>query len=364
MERLLASVRTLLIDAALESKDDIAPEMDPFSCALARQCFINEYVFHVSDVEREASAALRAKLRSELLWPKPILDLWHPAHCAMPSYVPLHHARPRAAILSRNGRPRCGPDRPTGAASRRTRPEYRAATAGLTAITDETSVLRFASNTRKTPIRAGPRSPRQQSESGIARPCAQGEFPAHAAARCRRTGGARHSDRGLRHRPAVDPRRRDVSQAARVLAIDLSLASLAYAQTQGRRTGLTNIEYAQADIVAFEPDRTFDVIEASGVLHHLADPMHGWSCALAIAQAGRFHAARLSTASLHARTSWRRGSSSRRGGYDANAEEHPPLSPESADGARSALAVTIFFRRISTASAHAVTCYSTCRNIG
>ena len=63
---------------------------------------------------------------------------------------------------------------------------------------------------------------------------------------------------------------------ARVLAIDLSLASLAYAKRKSDAAGVA-IEYAQADILALAPDRRFDMIESSGVLHHLAEPMRGWA---------------------------------------------------------------------------------------
>jgi len=63
---------------------------------------------------------------------------------------------------------------------------------------------------------------------------------------------------------------------AQVLAIDLSLASLAYARRMTRMLGLRNIEYAQADILNLGTvGRRFDVIESVGVLHHLADPAAG-----------------------------------------------------------------------------------------
>ena len=62
LERLLTCVRTLLLDAALESKDDISREMMPFACALARQCFINEYVFACLGGRAGGVVAWRGKL--------------------------------------------------------------------------------------------------------------------------------------------------------------------------------------------------------------------------------------------------------------------------------------------------------------
>jgi SAM-dependent methyltransferase len=62
-----------------------------------------------------------------------------------------------------------------------------------------------------------------------------------------------------------------------VLAVDLSLASLSYAKRKTRELGLSNIEYAQADILRIGSiRRDFDVIESGGVLHHLDDPFAGW----------------------------------------------------------------------------------------
>ena len=72
-----------------------------------------------------------------------------------------------------------------------------------------------------------------------------------------------------------------------MLAIDLSLSSLSYAQRKTRELGLQNIEYAQADILALGSiGRSFDVIDASGVLHHLSDPAAGWRQLLALLRPG------------------------------------------------------------------------------
>jgi SAM-dependent methyltransferase len=70
---------------------------------------------------------------------------------------------------------------------------------------------------------------------------------------------------------------------ARILAIDLSRANLAYARRRTREEGLRNIEYAQADILRLGGiGRTFDRIDAVGVLHHLADPKAGWRVLLSL----------------------------------------------------------------------------------
>ena len=62
-----------------------------------------------------------------------------------------------------------------------------------------------------------------------------------------------------------------------VLAVDLSLTSLAYAERKTRELGIGNIEYRQADILALGAlAERFDVVDCTGVLHHLEDPVAGW----------------------------------------------------------------------------------------
>jgi SAM-dependent methyltransferase len=73
----------------------------------------------------------------------------------------------------------------------------------------------------------------------------------------------------------------------RVLAIDLSLASLCYAKRMAQSYRLTNIEFAQADIMRLASiGREFDYIDASGVLHHLADLWEGWRILLSLLRPG------------------------------------------------------------------------------
>jgi SAM-dependent methyltransferase len=74
---------------------------------------------------------------------------------------------------------------------------------------------------------------------------------------------------------------------ANVLAIDMSLASLAYARRKAREAKVPNIEFAQADIMNLASiGRRFDKIEVIGVLHHLVDPLAGWRILLSLLRPG------------------------------------------------------------------------------
>jgi SAM-dependent methyltransferase len=74
---------------------------------------------------------------------------------------------------------------------------------------------------------------------------------------------------------------------ASILALDLSLASLAYAKRKTLEAGLDQIEYRQADLLALgELNERFDLIECSGVLHHLQDPFAGWRILAALLKPG------------------------------------------------------------------------------
>lgn len=59
----------------------------------------------------------------------------------------------------------------------------------------------------------------------------------------------------------------------RVLAIDVSAVSLAYARRMSEELGIKNITYRQMDIKALPTlNQTFDIVECLGVLHHFQEP--------------------------------------------------------------------------------------------
>jgi SAM-dependent methyltransferase len=75
---------------------------------------------------------------------------------------------------------------------------------------------------------------------------------------------------------------------ARVLAIDLSRASLAYAERKRIELGVANLEHAQADITELGDIGRFDLVSSVGVLHHLEDPLAGWRRLAATLEPGGF----------------------------------------------------------------------------
>ena len=61
-----------------------------------------------------------------------------------------------------------------------------------------------------------------------------------------------------------------------ILAVDLSLTSLAYAKRKTEELGYKNIKYLHADILQLDKsNKKFDIIESSGVLHHMKEPIAG-----------------------------------------------------------------------------------------
>jgi 2-polyprenyl-3-methyl-5-hydroxy-6-metoxy-1,4-benzoquinol methylase len=62
-----------------------------------------------------------------------------------------------------------------------------------------------------------------------------------------------------------------------VTAIDLSNASIAYAERKTQELNISNISYYNCDILNLEKlNQKFDLIECQGVLHHMSDPKLGW----------------------------------------------------------------------------------------
>jgi SAM-dependent methyltransferase len=267
-ERLFTAVRRRLLlvppahDAALE-----------FVEALAEQCFLNEYLFHVTAQEAAALDSAISRLGDALagggtLDDAIVRDALRVATYRLPADLPfadrLLEAAAGRAPLDRLValtivEPRA--DRaavadvpvlaaPSDATSQRVQAQYEA-----------NPYPRWRSLTVPVPGAALAGLARYVDAATIAR---LGHQPRVLVAGC--GTGAHAIPCAVKYGPR-----------AKVTAIDLSRPSLAYAMRRARSLGVGGITFAQADILALD-DRVgpFDVIECGGVLHHMADPVAGW----------------------------------------------------------------------------------------
>ena len=278
LERFLTNARRAVLVRAIETQasDALDPDLLNVACALARQCFINEYVFGESEGEREQVGALRDALVTALQSGGPIPALWP---VAVASYMALHSISGADALLDM-----AWPEVVAGVLVQQVQEpkaeqQLRASIPLLTPIADRVSVL-VKRQYEENPYPRWPEPmPPSKPLSFDDYMCLQ--FP---LAPFQRLGKA-NVDILI---AGCGTGRQSISTAqnivgAQVLAIDLSLTSLGYAKRKTLALGLGNIEYAQADILQLGSiGRTFDVIEAGGVLHHLADPWAGWRMLLAL----------------------------------------------------------------------------------
>jgi SAM-dependent methyltransferase len=281
LERLLSSIRAALLEAAARPTGEIARELGPFMVSLARQCFANEYVFDVSDAERQAFAWLRTSVRTALASRARVFDI---QLIALAAYAPLHALERDEALLGRGSRKLVDALITEQLREPKTEAALRATLPRLTAITDPVSVqvrAQYEDNPYPRWTSLAPTDPAPSLHAHLRalfpeaplREVAEPDVLEILVAGC----GSGQQPIGTAQR---FPR-------AQVLAIDLSLASLAYAKRKSDAAGL-RIDYAQADLLELSLDRRFDVIESSGVLHHLADPMRGWTKLTALLKPGGF----------------------------------------------------------------------------
>lgn len=276
-EQFLTNARAALLADAARAIEATEDEL-AFACALARQCFSNEYVFACSADE----TARVARLRAEVAACATGASIAALKIAALAAYTMLGDL-PEADALARQRLP------PAAAAlleqqvrEPRREAELRASLPRLTAIDDAVS-LRVREQYEQNPY------PRWDRTASLGTPqlldAALGRrFP---LVPFRRLGKDRidYLIAGCGTGRHVASVMQSVS-GIQLLAVDLSLASLAYAKRKAEALGLT-VEFAQADILKLGAvDKTFDVIDSVGVLHHLADPYAGWRVLLSLLRPG------------------------------------------------------------------------------
>jgi len=285
LERFLTAARQSMLEAAGGRLDpqQVTDDRVRFSCALAQQCFINEYVFACTDREEAEANALRARLADALASGAPIAE---PLLVAVAAFFPLASLPAADLLLQRRWSAPVVELVDCHIREPREERQLQAAMPRLTPIDDSVS-LAVKQQYEESPY------PRWMKPSPVGKPTTidgylRQKFPLVDLGGVATTNRADILIAGCgTGRHSIETARRFAG--ARLLAIDLSLSSLCYAKRKTRALGLSNIEYAQADILQLPSlGRTFDVIEASGVLHHLADPMAGWRRLLAMLRPGGF----------------------------------------------------------------------------
>jgi tetratricopeptide (TPR) repeat protein/SAM-dependent methyltransferase len=284
LERFVTALRRTMLAAAI---DDLGPQLFRqgslrFWCALAQQCFINEYIFSCSDEEKQQAEQLRERLVDALSTGASVPESWL---AAVAMYFPLASLSQADLLIER-----CWSAPAAELVMRQVREVHeerrlRGSIPRLTGIDDSVS-LAVRQQYEENPY------PRWMKPSPVVETTIEAHLrelnPIVSLEKVVKTKGAeilvagcgtgQHSIETARQFPE-----------ARVLAVDLSLTSLCYAERKMRELGVKNLEHAQADILKLQSiGRTFDVIDASGVLHHLAHPLAGWQVLLSILRPGGF----------------------------------------------------------------------------
>jgi tetratricopeptide (TPR) repeat protein/SAM-dependent methyltransferase len=249
---------------ALRRETLAAPSLE-LCCALAQQCFLNEYVW----TETEAEAARVSELERSAKTP---LEL-----AALAMYrSPAGHEKPSGGEAFERMWRRLVEEPAI---------ERSLTIASLAPVRDEVS-RRVQAQYETNPYPRWQRAPapgafplprmlRSLFPHADAAKLAAPNAPEILVAGC---GSGRHAAVTAQLQPH-----------ARVLAVDLSRASLAYATRRCAELGLSNIRFAQADLLELGAlEERFDLIECTGVLHHMREPLEGWRVLLSLLKSGGF----------------------------------------------------------------------------
>ena len=275
LETCLRALRRRALEAWASGPLSPSPRLAELACALAQQCFLNEYVWPETAEQTAAVARLAERVRAggasalELA----LLAAYRPL-AAMPAL-----ARPAAAGEAFERLWRRQAVEPAEEA------RLRAEIPALTAVTDQTSRA-VQAQYEENPYPRWHRVPASLASPFPLRRALRTLFPHLDPARfaVSESPDILIAGCGTGFQAAITAAR---NPAGRILAIDLSRASLAYAMRRCGELGLANLRFAQADILQLGslPER-FEMIECTGVLHHLRDPLAGWQVLTSLLKRG------------------------------------------------------------------------------
>jgi 2-polyprenyl-3-methyl-5-hydroxy-6-metoxy-1,4-benzoquinol methylase len=279
-ERLLTALRYSLVKMAAAGLPFSSHQVS-FTCALAKQCFINEYVFPVTPEENDQVSLIRDAVADAIASGAAI----EPTRlAALAMYSPLHAVPSAALLLEREWTSAIDDLLNHQVRDHMRECELRDSILRLTPVEDEVS-RRVRQQYEENPYPRWVHAAGQIAPVSIDRYLRE-QFPTGAFAPLNKTENLDILVAGCgTGQIAIASAQKYLG--ARVLAIDLSLSSLAYAKRSTPGEVAQRIEYAQADILRLASlERSFDVVDSSGVLHHMADPFEGWRILLTLLRPG------------------------------------------------------------------------------
>ena len=266
LEAVFTDIRSALLASVTEIEN--SPEVLRFQSALALQCFTNEYVYNQNDKETTALAALEAEVGETLLkgeQPRPQSILCLATYKALHQYkwcdllaltssieevVTRQIFEPKQESLLKSNM--LVLQEITNTVSSKVREQYEESPyPRWINMGSSLNPAPFSKATKELKLRLFDKTINDvEAPNILIAGCGTGQHSIGTASKIKN---------------------------AKVLAVDLSLSSLAYAKRKTEELGFQNIDYMQADILDLgKLDRKFDIIESAGVLHHLDEPMAGW----------------------------------------------------------------------------------------
>lgn len=260
IERILTRIRALAL--AESGRGNSFPDKDllDFLCALSEHCFFNEYVFFIEEAESQAIQTLKTRIAAHIPNPASLPDPgFHICVALLGCYEPLYKIPELAAHLNR---PEIHDKLPA--------PLRDLVRIQIEEPLRERSLAQTIPTLNMTDDAISRQVRAQYEENPYPRWRSLYMDPPSRSALTQKPMDLLIAGCGTGRQILME---RSAHPHANITALDLSLASLAYARRKCDEAALKNITCLQSDILCLDRmEARFDLIASSGVIHHMADP--------------------------------------------------------------------------------------------